>query len=54
MNSTTTDFYIIAREAGAEHPAIPTWASHVDNPAALEVDRASTVTQDGVGARWLP
>ena len=45
MNSNATDFYIVARERGAEHPAIPTWASHVDNPAALEVDRASTVTR---------
>lgn len=29
-------FFIVAREAGAEHPALPTWASRVDNPAALE------------------
>jgi hypothetical protein len=45
MNSTATDFYIVAREPGAEHPAIPTWANHADNPAALEVDRSSTVTR---------
>ncbi len=29
-------FYIIAREPGAENPAIPTWASRDANPAALE------------------
>jgi len=45
MNSTATDFYIVAREPGAEHPAIPTWASHVDNPAVLEGDRTGTVTR---------
>jgi len=45
MNSTATDFHIVAREPGAEHPAIPTWASRVDNPAALEIDRASSVTR---------
>ena len=29
------DFYIIAREAGADNPAIPTWACHSDNPVEL-------------------
>ncbi len=29
------DFYIIAREPGAENPAIPTWASRGANPAGL-------------------
>ncbi len=29
------DFYIIAREPGAENPEIPTWASRGDNPAGL-------------------
>ena len=28
-------FYVIAREPGAENPAIPTWASRVENPLAL-------------------
>jgi len=32
---TTPDLYIVAHEAGAENPAIPTWASRVDNPAGL-------------------
>ncbi|MFT5220268.1 MAG: hypothetical protein ACI822_002370 [Gammaproteobacteria bacterium] len=35
MTRPAEDFYIIAREAGAENPAIPTWACHSDNPAKL-------------------
>jgi hypothetical protein len=44
------EFYIIAREPGAEHPAIPTWASRTDNPAALEADRADVVTRRDISA----
>ena len=29
-------FYIVAREPGAEHPALPTWASELQNPAKLD------------------
>lgn len=28
-------FYVVAHEPGAEHPALPTWASHGANPATL-------------------
>jgi predicted 2-oxoglutarate/Fe(II)-dependent dioxygenase YbiX len=28
-------FYVVAHEPGAEHPALPTWASREANPAAL-------------------
>ena len=35
MTDTNSDFYVIAHEPGAEHHAIPTWASHLDNPAGL-------------------
>lgn len=31
-------FYVVAHEPGAEHPALPTWANKVDNPAALAED----------------
>ena len=51
MNDTSESFYIIAHEPGAEHHAIPTWASHRDNPANLDSDYASVVTRktiDGV------
>ena len=30
-----TDFYIVAYEAGAEHPSLPTWANRSENPLAL-------------------
>ena len=29
------DFYVVAREAGAENPSLPTWANHNSNPALL-------------------
>lgn len=35
MNAVNEDFYIIAREPGAENPAIPTWASRIANPLKL-------------------
>ena len=34
-NQKPEDFYIVAREPGAEHPAIPTWASESINPARV-------------------
>ena len=46
VNSSTmssADFYIVEREAGAENPAIPTWACRDNNPLALETDHAGTV-----------
>ena len=38
-----SDFYVIAREAGAENSAIPAWANRVANPASLATDYAGTV-----------
>ena len=35
----TNDFYIVAKEPGAEHPAIPTWANVSSNPASLDLKR---------------
>ncbi len=35
IEQAVTAFYVIAREPGAENPAIPTWACRGDNPAAL-------------------
>lgn len=29
------DFYVVAKEPGVEHPALPTWANTEDNPAVL-------------------
>lgn len=30
------NFYVVAKEPGAEHPALPTWANQTANPAALD------------------
>lgn len=38
-------FYVVAREPGAEHPALPTWANEVDNPAALAADGLAPVSR---------
>ncbi len=45
---TPQDFYVIAREPGAEHPEIPTWACRADNPAALAEAAPSAVTRSDV------
>ncbi|MFA0812414.1 prolyl hydroxylase family protein [Microbulbifer epialgicus] len=37
------DFYVIAREPGAEHPALPTWATHRENPASLSGHTPSNI-----------
>jgi len=44
----TPDFYVITQEPGAENPAIPTWASRSDNPAALLPDKSGPVTRHAV------
>ena len=33
-----SDFYVVAEEPGAEHPALPTWANENANPIALKED----------------
>ena len=43
MNPINENFYVIAREPGAENPAIPTWASRVDNPADLAAATTAAV-----------
>ena len=45
MPEPSSELYIIAREPGAEHHAIPTWASHRDNPADLDPERETAVTR---------
>lgn len=46
----TPDFYVVAREPGAEHPAIPTWANNSLNPANLEVDNAVQIQRIDIDA----
>ncbi len=36
QNHITEGFYIVAREPGAEHPALPTWANASENPLNLD------------------
>ncbi|MCP4331720.1 MAG: oxidoreductase [Gammaproteobacteria bacterium] len=38
-----TDFFIVAREPGAEHPSIPAWASRAENPARLDAHNPNAV-----------
>ncbi len=33
-----SDFYVVAEEPGAEHPALPTWANENANPIELDED----------------
>ncbi len=33
-----SDFYVVAKEPGAEHPALPTWANENANPIELHAD----------------
>ena len=50
MSENAPAFYVIAREPGAEHHAIPTWASRAQNPAALDADYAAPVTRRDIDA----
>lgn len=38
-----SNFYVVAEEAGAEHPALPTWANESSNPAELDTHRPAQV-----------
>ncbi len=41
------NFYVVAKEPGAEHPALPTWANKIANPALLnEAEHLDTVRVD--------
>ena len=44
-DTSKPDFFVAAYEAGAEHPALPTWANHKANLAALAPRAAQTVTR---------
>lgn len=36
MSNISDNFYVVAKEPGAEHPALPTWASKDENPVKLK------------------
>ena len=42
------DFYVVAREAGAENPSLPTWANHSENPAKLAAEAPLTVSRKDI------
>ena len=44
MNSPS-DFYVVAKEPGAEHPALPTWANENANPVGLDEDARAEVSR---------
>ncbi len=49
-----SDFYVVAEEPGAEHPALPTWANENANPIELDEDlraghRANVERVEGEG-----
>jgi len=50
VNTIPEDFYIIVREPGAGNPAIPTWASRVDNPAMLADSSTPAVIRQNIAA----
>jgi len=50
MNPSSEEFYIVAREPGAENPAIPTWACRASNPAELEPHYSGTVSRREIGS----
>ncbi|MBW2422297.1 MAG: oxidoreductase, partial [Deltaproteobacteria bacterium] len=39
----SSSFYIVAKEPGAEHPALPTWANESANPIQLEEGRRASL-----------
>lgn len=43
MDTDTNHFYVVARQPGAEHPSIPTWACRGDNPAGVAANYTGTV-----------
>ncbi len=49
IDTAVSDFFVIAREPGADNPAIPTWACRGDNPAALAAEPPRAVERRDVG-----
>ena len=48
--SLEPEFFVVAHEPGAEHPALPTWANRTANPAALSTTPIDNVTTREVSA----
>jgi hypothetical protein len=48
VSPVSADFYVIARERGAENPSIPTWANRSPNPALLDDGPAERVIRQDI------
>jgi hypothetical protein len=48
VSADPEDFYIIARERGAENPAIPTWANRSTNPVLLDDEPTESVIRQDI------
>ncbi|MGR6871640.1 oxidoreductase [Pseudomonas sp. HK3] len=48
--TNTESFYVVAKEPGAEHPALPTWANRDANPAQLKQDLHNNVQRIDIDA----
>ncbi len=48
MNLNKSNFYVVAREAGAQNPSLPTWATSIENPINLDEDRKNKLTRNEV------
>ncbi|WP_350431533.1 2OG-Fe(II) oxygenase [Shewanella sp. H8] len=55
MNTTNvnSDYFVVAREPGAEHPALPTWANHKANIAELNDAALADAQQPSVSKKML-
>lgn len=42
-NIKVDDFYVVVKEPGAEHPALPTWAGRTANPAQLSLSHQTKI-----------
>lgn len=42
-SDVAAEFYIVAREPGAEHPALPTWANSDSDPAGLSASASTDI-----------
>jgi len=45
---TPDGFYVVAREPGAEHPALPTWANRRTNPGGLDHAPSTVVSRRNI------
>jgi hypothetical protein len=47
-NINPKDFYVVARESGAQSPSLPTWTSHGENPTGLALKAPLRVSRNDI------